>query len=266
MEEADKNTSYNNVVRMAKIHDTATIHPEAEIGRNVKIGPYTIIGKDVTIKSNTKIGPHVVIKGSTFIGEDNEIFHGTVIGLSRNGINTESKIYIGNNNTLRENVTIYQGGQRATHFGDNNFIMAYCNFAEGCHLEDNIVVTNACHFGPEVTVEDQAVIAGLSEIEKGVKVGKIAMIGAHSRVEQDVPPYILVDGHPAHVKNINVIGLRRSGFKPVLRKKIKKIFKIFYHSDLEPETALKKIKKEYGNQKKVKYFIDFIENKHKNSL
>ncbi len=258
----EKSNKKHNVISMANIDNTASIHPQAEIGKNVKIGPYSTIGKNVEIGDNTVVGPHVVIKGRTVIGKNNEIYHGSAIGLKREDIidnNTETEVRIGKHNIIRENVTIYRGNKSGTMIGNNNFIMAYCHFGNDCQLGDNIVISNAAHFSSEVVVENQAVIAGLSEIKSKVRIGKIVMVGAHTRVDKDIPPYILVDGHPAQVKNINVIGLRRNKFKPVLRKKIKKVYKIMYHSDIEFARALNKIKAKFGDIEEINYFINFLE-------
>ncbi|MFW6308967.1 MAG: acyl-ACP--UDP-N-acetylglucosamine O-acyltransferase [bacterium] len=252
------------VIPMAKIHETAVIHPEAEIGRNVKIGPYTTIESKVKIGENTVIGPHVVIKENTTIGKNNKIYHGAAIGTPAHKIEKESetkKVLIGDNNTIRENVTINRGqatGNGVTRIGNDNFIMAYCYIGSNCQVGNNIIITNATHLGEKVLVEDKAVIAGLSEIKAGVRIGKIAMIGAHSQVVKDVPPYILADGHPARIKNINVIGLRRNGFKPELRKEIKKLFKILYCSELGRKDAVKKMEKEIRTGAEINHFLDFL--------
>ena len=261
----DYQTHKDKVVRMAKIHDTAVIHPEAKIGRNVEIGPYTTIGENVEIKENTVIGPHVVIDGWTTIGKNNEIYHGATIGIApqvKDFDGEKSEVVIGDNNTIRENVDIHRGtnsGGGETRIGNNNFIMAYCHIANDCQLGDNIIMTNASHLSGQVKVDDKAVIAGLTEIEKGVRIGTIAMVGAHSRVINDVPPYILVDGHPAQVKNINVIGLRRNGFKPALRKQLKCIYKILYRSDLNIKAAIKKMEQEIDYScEELEHFLEFL--------
>lgn len=257
-----ENEINKKVVPMARIHETVIIHPEAEIGRKVEIGPYTNIGKGVKIGENTEIGPHVIIRGKSEIGKNNKIYHGTTIGSdSPETVSENNRVVIGDNNTIRENVTIHQGtenGTGVTRIGNDNFIMAYCHIGKDCQMGNNIVMTNASHLGAEVVVEDKAVIAGLSEIENKVRIGKIAMIGAHSRVIKDVPPYVLADGHPARIKNINVIGLRRNGFKPVLRKEIKKIFKILYRSNLDREEAIIKMEKEIKTCPEINHFLKFL--------
>ena len=254
-------TQKSNLLRIAAIHRTAAIHPEAKIAKHVKIGPFTTIGKNVELLPGTEIGPHVVIKGPTIIGKNNHIYHGTVIGAISDPEKTPEpgQIIIGDNNIIRENVTIYQGTKdKNTWIGSNNFIMAYCNITEDCCLGENIIISNAVNLDSNVVIEDQAVIAGLSSVHQGVRIGRIAMVGAHSDVREDVPPYILVDGHPARGKQINVIGLRRNGFKPELRKEIKMIFKILYRSRLEIGESIIRINKEFKKSSEIDYFIKFL--------
>ncbi|NNE39241.1 MAG: acyl-[acyl-carrier-protein]--UDP-N-acetylglucosamine O-acyltransferase, partial [Gammaproteobacteria bacterium] len=50
------------------IHNTAIVHPNAEIDNDVEIGAYSVIGDDVRIGKGTRVASHVVIKGPTVIG------------------------------------------------------------------------------------------------------------------------------------------------------------------------------------------------------
>ncbi len=62
------------------IDQTAIVHSNADIHKNVSIGPYSVIGENVSIDSGTVIGSHVVITGPTIIGPNNKIFHFSSIG------------------------------------------------------------------------------------------------------------------------------------------------------------------------------------------
>ena len=62
------------------IHETAIVHPKAEIGENVEVGAFSIIRDNVTIGSGTQIGPHVVIDPFVDIGADCNIFQYAAIG------------------------------------------------------------------------------------------------------------------------------------------------------------------------------------------
>jgi UDP-N-acetylglucosamine acyltransferase len=262
----NNNNKNNNVVHMAEIHKTAVVHSGAKIGKGVEIAPYAVIGENVEIGENTKIGSHVVIDGWTKIGKDNEIFTGASIGLEPQDLKFEgekSYVTIGDNNTIREYATIHRGteeGGLETKIGDNNLIMAYCHVAHDCQLGNNIVMSNATNLGGHVIVEDSVVIAGLVGVHQFVRIGQMAMVGAHSKVVKDVPPYILVDGHPAAVNGINVVGLRRNGVESELRKEIKQAYKHLYRSNLNVSQAIEKMDQELDSSSEIEHFLRFLRN------
>ena len=68
------------VIPMPKIHETAIIHPNAVLGKNVEIGPYAVIDEEVVIGDNCKIGAHAVIHKYTTVGKNCKFFPGCSIG------------------------------------------------------------------------------------------------------------------------------------------------------------------------------------------
>ena len=94
-----------------KIHPTAIIAPDAQLGEGVEIGAYSIIGTDVKIGKNTIIGPHAVIDDFTHIGEGCHIFQFASIGAPPQDLKfggEKTRVVIGNFNTIREFVTIHR--------------------------------------------------------------------------------------------------------------------------------------------------------------
>jgi len=257
------------VLHMSNIHETAIVAPGAKIGKNVEIGPYAIIGENVEIGEGTVVGPHVVIKGWTTIGKNNEIFHGASVGFEPQDLKFDgekSYLFIGDDNTIRENVTIHRGtadGGGETRIGNDNLIMAYCHVAHDCQLGSHIVMSNATNLAGHVVIEDHTVIAGMVGVHQFVRIGKISMIGAHSRVVNDVPPYVIADGSPAHVSGINVIGLRRNGIKPALRREIKRAYRILYRSDLNMQVAIKMMDQKLDASEEIEHFLRFLRNVQK---
>ncbi|MEJ6951246.1 acyl-ACP--UDP-N-acetylglucosamine O-acyltransferase [Halanaerobiaceae bacterium ANBcell28] len=254
------------LLHMAKVHPSAIINPGAKIGTNVEIGPYSIIGENVEIGEGTIVGSHVVIDGWTKIGKNNQIFHGASIGLEPQDLKykgQETYLFIGDNNIIREYVTIHRGtetGLGETWVGNNNMIMAYCHIAHDCQLGNHIIMTNASNLAGHVIVEDHAVLSGLSGVHQFVRIGKMAMVGAHSKVVKDVPPYVLVDGHPARVNGINVVGLRRNGVKPELRHEIKRAYKMLYRSNLNISQSIERMDQELDASEEIEHFLRFLRN------
>ncbi|MGM0369021.1 MAG: acyl-ACP--UDP-N-acetylglucosamine O-acyltransferase [Bacillota bacterium] len=259
-------TEQDNVVQLKDIHETAVVHPDAQIGKEVKIGPYAVIGEHVQIGDGTEIGAHAVIKGWTEIGENNHIFNSASIGQEPQDLKFQGEksfLEIGDNNTIREFATIHRGteeGGSITKIGDNNLLMAYTHVAHDCKLGNDIIMSNNAQLAGHVVVEDKAVISALVGVHQFVRIGEMVMIGGDSKVVKDVPPYILVDGHPATSNGINVVGLRRNDIEPDDRQKIKKAYRILYRSNLNVSEAIEKMDQELDNSPMVEHFLRFLRN------
>jgi UDP-N-acetylglucosamine acyltransferase len=247
------------------IHSTAIVSPDAHLGEGIEIGPYTIVGPDVTIGENTVIGPHVVIEPHTDIGENCRIFQFSSLGGNPQDLKfdgDESRVIIGNNNTIREYVTINRATSAdigTTIIGDNNFLMAYSHIAHNCKLGNNIVMANAVNLAGHIHIEDYAIIGGLTGIHQFTRIGCHCMIGGASAVTKDVPPYVLAAGNYAKVHGLNLIGLKRRDFSKETIRTLKKVYTIIFRSSLLLSEALKRTMEEVEDIPEVKHFIDFIQ-------
>ncbi len=201
-----------------KIHKTAIVHKKAKIGKGVSIGPYTIVGENVEIGNGCQFGPSCFLDGWTKIGKNCRIIGQSAIGTPPQYLGykgEKTKVIIGENNIIREFVTINRGtkeGGEETRIGNNCFLMAYVHIAHDCQIGDGVTLANVATLAGHVTVEDYAIIGGIVPIHQYVRIGTHAMIGGASRVPKDVVPYTLSAGIPLRVSGINVIGLKRHGF------------------------------------------------------
>jgi len=201
------------------IHKTAIVDPKAKISSNITIGAYSVIGQDVEIDENTIIHSHVNISGHTKIGKENKIFPFASIGsdpqdLKYNG--EETRLIIGDKNTIREYVTINpgtNGGGGKTQIGDNCLFMISSHVAHDCLVGNNVIIANNVPLGGHATIEDNVVIGGNSAVQQFTRIGKMAMIGGMTGVLNDVIPYGLSTGNRNSLQGLNLIGLRRSKFK-----------------------------------------------------
>jgi len=94
------------------IDSSAIVDPSAVLGENVSIGPWTIIGPNVEIGDGCEIASHVVIKGPTVIGRNNKIFQFSTLGEDTPDLKYKgepTRLIIGDNNVIREGVTIHRG-------------------------------------------------------------------------------------------------------------------------------------------------------------
>lgn len=245
------------------IHPTAIVHPDAELHPTVRVDPYAIIGAEVKIGANNKIGSHVIIDGCTEIGVDNKIFPGAAIGLEPQDLKYQganSLVKIGDRNQIREYVTINKATAEgeATVIGNDNLLMAYSHVAHNCLIENQVIIANSVAMAGHVTIESQAVISGVLGIHQFVHIGRMAMVAGMSRINRDVPPYMLVEGNPAKVRSLNLIGLKRKGLATTEIKQIKAAFKLLYRQGLPVETAISKLET-IGNSQYIKHLQRFLE-------
>ena len=200
-----------------KIHPTAIVSTGAQLGDNVEIGAYSIIGADVKIGEGTSIKSHVVIEGDTTIGKNNEIFPFATIGLAPQDLkfkDEKSKVVIGDNNKIREHVTIHLGtqdGAMVTTIGSNCLLMVGVHIAHDCVVGDYVILANNATLAGHVEIGDHVVIGGLSAVHQFARIGKGAMIGGMSGVEHDVIPNGLVMGERASLAGLNIVGMKRRG-------------------------------------------------------
>jgi UDP-N-acetylglucosamine acyltransferase len=232
------------------IHPTAVIHPGAELHPSVQVGPYAVIGERVKIGPETTIGAHVVLDGWTEIGARNRIYPGAAIGLEPQDLKyqgCETRVRIGDDNCIREYVTINRAtfaGEETT-IGNHNLLMAYAHVAHNCVVEDHVIITNAVSLGGHVHVESRARIGGGTGLHQFVHVGQLAMIAGMTRITRDVPPFMLVEGNPARVRSLNLVGLQRAGLTEVddgrSFKSMKQAFRLLYRSRLTLTNAMEKM-------------------------
>ena len=197
------------------IHKTSIIDSKAKIASNVKIGPYTIIGPHVEIDDDVVIQSHVNITGHTIIGKNNNIYPMASIGSDPQDLKYKGEkttLMIGDNNTIREHVTINTGtkqGGGVTKVGNNNLIMIGAHIAHDCIIGNNIVMANNSAAAGHAEIEDFVIIGAKCGIQQFTRIGKMAMIGGMTGVSRDVIPYGLSTGNRNYLDGINVIGLRR---------------------------------------------------------
>lgn len=249
-----------------KIHPTAIISPKANIDVDVEIGPYTVIGPDVNIGKNTVIGPHVVIQAHTDIGEGCRIYQFASIGAEPQDLKFRgetTRVVIGNYNTIREFVTIHRATAQdigVTMMGDHNLIMAYCHIAHNCKLGNHVIMANAANLAGHIHVEDYAIIGGLTGVHQFTRIGAHAFVGGCSAVSRDIPPYVMAAGNMARLYGLNMVGLKRRGFKEETIAALKKAYRIIFRSKLLLKVAMEKVRNEVEDIPEVRHLLAFIEN------
>jgi UDP-N-acetylglucosamine acyltransferase len=252
------------------IDKTAIINPKAKIDKNVQIGPYTVIGPNVEIGENTIIQSHVNISGHTKIGKGNKIYPFVSINepqdLKYN--DEQTKLIIGDNNKIREYVTINPGtvgGGGKTVIGNNCLLMISSHIAHDCLVGNNVIIANNVPLGGHVIVEDDVVIGGNSAVQQFTRIGTMAMIGGMTGVLHDVIPYGLSTGNRNSLQGLNLIGLRRAKFENKDILGLSEAYKeIFATKNIRENIS--KLNGSYQNNPLVKNVIDFITKDKKRSI
>ncbi len=252
---------------MSFIHPTAIVDKNAKIGDDVSIGAYSIIGANVQIGNGTKLEGHVVIDGHTTIGMNNKISPFTSIGQPPQDLKYKgepTKVSIGDNNLIREYVTINCGtinGHSVTTIGNNNMLMAYSHVAHDCLVGNNVVMANNVSLAGHVTLEDYVVLGGFTGVTQFNRVGKNAFIGAYSLIRLDFPPYFTGKGlDDFKVQSVNAIGLSRRGFSEESIRKIKNAYKSLYvRKGVVFEDVMKELREEAKSSDEILYLVKFIE-------
>jgi UDP-N-acetylglucosamine acyltransferase len=224
----------------------AYVHPQAKLAKNVVIEPFVNIEKNVEIGDGTWIGSNVTIMEGARIGKNCKIFPGAVIAAIPQDLKYDGEdtlVRVGDNNTIREFVTINRGTKAnwETVVGNNNLLMAYVHIAHDCIIGNNCILANGCTLAGHIRIDDWAIVGGLSAVHQFVNVGQHAMVSGGSLVRKDVPPYTKAAREPLSFVGINSIGLRRRGFTSEKINEIQDIYRYIYLKGLNVTQALELI-------------------------
>ena len=246
------------------ISPLAYIHPEAVIGENCEIGPFCYIDKNVVIGNNNKLMNGVTLLYGTRMGNNNTVFPGAVIGAVPQDLKfqgEETTAEIGDNNTIRENVTINRGtaAKGKTVVGNNNLLM------EGMHAGHDVIINNYCIIGNqtklagEVIVDDCAIVSSTTLVHQFCRIGGYVMVGGGTRTSQDIPPFIIAGREPVAYCGLNIVGLRRRGFAPEIIENIHNAYRIIYQEKGLMKERLQMVREQVPQCKEVDYIVSFFE-------
>ena len=253
------------------IHKTAIVDVKAKISSSVNIGPYCAIGPNVEIGDNVKIHSHVNISGNTIIGKNNKIYPFASIGNDPQDLKYDgekTKLIIGDNNKIREYVTINPGtdaGGALTKIGNNCLFMISSHIAHDCYVGNNVIIANNVPLGGHAIIEDNVVIGGNSAVQQFTRIGKMAMIGGMTGVLHDVIPYGLSTGNRNILQGVNLIGLRRAKFNNKDILGLSEAYKAIFATKNLTEN-ISKLNGEFKENPLVKEVINFIMKDKKRSI
>lgn len=216
------------------IHPSAVVAPDAKLGANLSVAPYAVIEEDVVIGDDCEIAAHAVVKRHTRMGARNRIAEHAVIGGDPQDFkfqpNCLSYTEIGDDNWLREGVTVHRGSREGsfTRIGNGCFLMAYSHIAHDCEVGNQVVMANTAGIAGEVVVHDGAFISAAVTVHQFCRVGRNAMVGLSSKVVQDALPFCITDGNPGRARGLNLVGLKRNGFSREEIAALKEAYRLLY--------------------------------------
>lgn len=239
------------------------IHPEAKIGKNVKIGAFVTIEKDVVIGDNCEIFPNAVIMNGTRMGENCKVFPGAIVGSIPQDLKYKGErtfLEIGNNVIIREYCTINIGttANWKTVIEDNCLIMAYCHIAHDCIIHERCVLANNVTLAGHIEVGPRTTLGGLTAVHQFVRIGDNVMVGGGSLVRKDIPPYIKAAREPLSYAGVNSIGLRRKGFSDDQIHNIQDIYRLLYQKGHNTSQALEVIQETLSSTPERENILEFI--------
>ena len=250
------------------IHPSAVIAPGAVVPDSCTVGPFCTIGPEVVLGEQCVLISHVVLDGRTRIGARNTFHPFCAIGISPQDLKYRgepTEAVIGDDNTIRENVTISRGtvgGGGVTRLGSNCLLMASAHIGHDCQVGSNCILANAATLAGHVTIEDYATVGAFSPVHQGCTVGKYAFIGGGTIVTQDVLPFSKTSSRrESKAFGVNSVGLERRGFTPDRIRSLQRAFRLLLVSKLNTTQALEKMRELEGED--VALLIGFIERSHR---
>jgi UDP-N-acetylglucosamine acyltransferase len=246
------------------VHPSAVVDPRAVIGRDVRIGAFSIIGPEVALGDGAEVGHHVILEGRIDVGPGVRIGHGSALGGRPQDLKfkdgTPSGVRIGAETVIREYVVIHRATrpESVTEIGPKCLIMSMSHVAHDCRLGQGVIVINYAGITGHCDIGDFVTVGGQSGIAPFTRVGSYAYVGGCSKVIADVPPFMMVDGVPATVRAVNVVGLRRAGIGPADRRAVQEAHRILYRSGLTPAHALERLQRELPPHPMVDAIARFV--------
>ncbi len=244
----------------------AVISPRAELADDVEVGPFCYIGPDVHIDSGTVLHHGVTVVGRTRIGKNNVVYPNAAIGTppqDKSYAGEPTCVEIGDDNVVRECVTIHRGSMKeegVTRLGSRCYLMACSHVAHDCVIGDDVIFGNNVLVGGHVHVEDGANLNGGAAVHPFTTIGRLAYVGGLTRIVQDVPPFMIVEGHPSRVRGINSVGMRRAGIPEPVIEAMAKAFRRIYRRGRPQAQVLEEMENEPGWPPEVRLLCQALRN------
>ena len=253
-----------SIAQSARVHPTAVIAPEADLGEDVQVGPYVILEGEVRIGAGCVLRPGAHLIGPLTMGCHNTIFSGAVLGERPQHLryaDEPTRLVIGDHNVIREHVTIHRGTTHSweTRIGSHNFLMAHSHIAHDCVVGNHCIIANGALVAGHCVLEDNVYMSGNCAIHQFCRIGRLALLGGVSAATKDIPPFIIQQRMNC-VVGVNVVGMRRAGIPTAHIDAVRRAFHLLYRSNMVVPAALEHMERDLGHVAEVAEMITFIRN------
>lgn len=183
------------------IHETAVVHPDADLGKRNYIGPHAVIGATVSIGDDNWIGPSVVVGSPS-----QHVAHPVQLDEWTNGVSFPADVIIGSRNVLREFVTIQRPTvDKNTSIGDDNYFMTQVHIPHDAHIGDHVTLANSVQIGGHTQVMSHTTIGLGTVVHQRTVIGPFAMVGMGAALKGFCYPIATYVGNPARFLGPNRI-------------------------------------------------------------
>ena len=254
------------------IHPTAIVEDGAEVHPSVGVGPYSIVEAGAVIGEGCMIESCVRIYGHTRMGRNNRVCHGATLGSEPQDLtyapDKSRPLTIGDGNHFKEGVNISRGvkTEHGTRIGDGNYWMAFSHAGHDCTVGNGNIFANTATLAGHVEVADFTFLSGQVAVHQFCRIGSYAMVAGVTGVPQDVPPYVIADGHRARIIGLNVVGLRRNGFTQEQRNVIKGAYRTIFRSGLRLAEALVRVEETYPDSPEAAEIVRFMQSSRRGTI
>lgn len=246
------------------ISPLAYVDPTAKLGNNVEIKPFAYIEGGVEIGDNCVIMPHVSILEGTTLGSGNIVYQNAVIGAKPQDFHfvegSKTRVIIGNDNRIRENVVIagstYEG--KATIVGNGNFIMDQTHICHDVIIHDKTVTGIGSIISGESELYEGCILSNNAIVQQHVRVGRYSLIQSGCRVQKDVPPYVIMGGNPVSYHGVNAVILKHIDLTERILRHISNTYRLIFTANFSLEDAIIKIPEQIPMSEEIDNILDFI--------
>jgi UDP-N-acetylglucosamine acyltransferase len=245
-----------------RVHPSAILAPETELGEGVEVGPLAVLEGHVRLGAGCVIRPGAYLIGPLRMGRDNIVHSGAVLGDAPQHLKYRGEptsLEIGDGNIFREHVTVHRGTTYSgrTMIGNQNFFMVNSHVAHDCIIGDRCILTNGSLVAGHCVLEDNVILSGNCAVHQFVRIGRLALLSGVSATTRDMPPFIIQQGIDT-VSGINVIGMKRAGMSGEQINAVRIAFRVLYREGLPLPAALAKLERDLGRVDVVREMIDFL--------